>query len=188
VVKNIKRNNMPGFKLRSQGGIKKAEPAQGAISKGFEMVTHPFTTMSYVAKNQSVPDRFTRGGVNAMDNVASIADPTGLSGWSDVRNSFERGDSVGEKALNIAGALPVFGMFAKAMKLSKNISKTDKVVDAAKGVVNAASKVTKSKSYTAAKAVGDTNSAANAMQSSQNYVPAAKAVAMAIKSKPKNKK
>ena len=177
-----------GFKLGDKGSIKNAEPVQSAISKGFEMATHPFTTMSYVVKNQSIPDRFTRGGTNPMDKVSSIADPTGLSGWSDVRNSFERGDSVGEKALNIAGALPVIGMFSKVLRLSKNISKTDKVVDAAKGAVNAASKVTKSKPYTAARLAGDTNSATSAVQSSQNYIPAAKAAAMAIKSKSKNKK
>lgn len=148
--------------MRSQVGgksdIRTAEPKQGVISKGFEMLTHPFTTASYLVKGQDVPDRFSRGEINDFDKAINVVDPTGLTSWNSVRNSFNRNDSTTEKALNIAGALPVIGSVKRGVNLVKGVDRVNDAKRATKGVINNASKVTKTKTYKTARYAGDINS------------------------------
>lgn len=60
-------------------------------------------------------------------NAASILDPTGVSGWEDVQDSWNDGEFTYEDILNPIGALPMLGKIPKGVKLAKKMLMAEKI-------------------------------------------------------------
>jgi len=61
--------------FQNQGTIKKAGPEQSAMSKGWEIASHPMTAIKYKMQNQRIPDNFSKGETNVLDNALDIVNP-----------------------------------------------------------------------------------------------------------------
>ena len=55
--------------------VRPAEAKQSAISKGWDVLTHPMTALSYKAKGQEIPDYFSRGETNPYELALDIVNP-----------------------------------------------------------------------------------------------------------------
>jgi len=68
--KSIKYKNLAPKKEE----IKKHTP-QSTSSKAWEVATHPMTAAGYVARNESLPDNFSRGEINAHEIATNLINP-----------------------------------------------------------------------------------------------------------------
>jgi hypothetical protein len=55
--------------------VRPAEAKQSATSKGWDVLTHPMTALSYKAKGQEIPDYFSRGETNPYELALDIVNP-----------------------------------------------------------------------------------------------------------------
>lgn len=60
--------------IERQGEITQSTP-QSTLSKVKEVALNPLTAFGYVARNQSLPENFSRGERNVMDNVIDFVNP-----------------------------------------------------------------------------------------------------------------
>ena len=68
--KSIKYKNLAPKKEE----IKKHTP-QSTSSKAWEVATHPMTAAGYVARNESLPDNFSKGEINAHETATNLINP-----------------------------------------------------------------------------------------------------------------
>lgn len=90
------------------------------------------TTMKFMKR---MP-KFQEGGEpdSLLENIGEWIDPTGISSWDDVYRKFNDPKAEGwEKALELAGAIPVFGKFGKGAKaVGAGVDVASKVIKGAK--------------------------------------------------------
>lgn len=76
-------------------------------------------------------------------NAASILDPTGVSGWEDVQDSWNDGEFTYEDILNPIGALPMIGKVPSGLKLAKKVLTAEKIDKAFKPLHRVANTIDK---------------------------------------------
>lgn len=85
--------------------------------------------------------KFQEGGEpdGMGENIWEWVDPTGLSSWDDVSRSYNDPNAAWwETALEVAGAIPVFGKLGKGAKAAKAVATVGKGAKEAKVISNAA--------------------------------------------------
>jgi len=55
--------------------VRPAEAKQSVTSKGWDVLTHPMTALSYKVKGQEIPDYFSRGETNPYELAVDIVNP-----------------------------------------------------------------------------------------------------------------
>lgn len=111
--------------LAKQGTIGPAQPRQSWYSKAWEVATNPTTAFAYAARNERIPDNFSKGdtrtaGLNALINTINplVYVQSGINALGSQANALKylsQGDlgkaasSYGDFAVNAFGALPLAG-------------------------------------------------------------------------------
>jgi hypothetical protein len=129
---------------QEQAEVREYTP-QSTLSKTWDVITNPMTTFGYVARNQDLPDNFTRGERNNLDMAMDVINPAawanygarGLNDLSNVPGQLMEGDfqGAGESTLtgtmNLLGAVPL-GQELKAITPAalKTLPKAKNVKDA----------------------------------------------------------
>jgi hypothetical protein len=60
--------------INKQGTITASKP-QSIASKAWEIATHPMTALGYAVRNESLPENFSRGPINAHEMAVDIINP-----------------------------------------------------------------------------------------------------------------
>lgn len=129
---------------QEQAEVREYTP-QSTLSKTWDVITNPMTAFGYVARNQDLPDNFTRGERNNLDMAMDVINPAawvnygarGLNDLSNVPGQLMEGDfqGAGESTLtgtmNLLGAVPL-GQELKAITPAalKTLPKAKNVKDA----------------------------------------------------------
>lgn len=100
---------MNGASMPGSVGFTYARVAGAAPSKG----KYAKKTMASAQKGKQVQ----KGVDSTLENIFEIFDPTGVSSWDDVYQSYQKSGMSPETKFEIFGALPILGKVGKAGKL-----------------------------------------------------------------------
>jgi hypothetical protein len=141
-----------------QGNLSTYKP-QGALSKVMEIAGNPLTAFGYKARNEQLPDNFSKGTRNTLDSAVDIINPVSVAkeGYNAVKetgkgiynatkgNFSEAGSNLASGAVSALSVLPAVAQgigTAKGFKfgMSKNVKLATEV-----GAAKEASKIRKPK-------------------------------------------
>jgi hypothetical protein len=94
---------------------------QNKINKGLDIAVNPLTAAGYLARNESIPDNFTHGERNPLDNAIDIINPISVADNivklpQDIANG-----NYSSAAIRALDVLPMAGYLAPAFKdIKKN--------------------------------------------------------------------
>jgi len=109
-------STMQAMKDRANSqSIRSSEPKQSFGSKALEVVLNPMTAAGYAARNESLPDNFSRGPRNALDYVTDIVNP---AQYVHDANNLAQGVTTGNSTKFLEGAAGVL-----PIPLAKNVIK-----------------------------------------------------------------
>jgi hypothetical protein len=95
--------------------------SQGKLDKSLDIAVNPLTAFGYLARNENIPDNFTYGERNSLDNAIDIINPIGVAdNIVKLPQDIARGNyaSAGLRALDV---LPMADYLAPAFKnIKKN--------------------------------------------------------------------
>lgn len=100
---------MGGMSIPGSVGFSYARVAGAAPSKG----KYAKKAMASAQKGKQVQ----KGVDSTLENIFEVVDPTGVSSWDDVYQSYQKSGMSPETKLEILGALPILGKVGKAGKL-----------------------------------------------------------------------
>jgi hypothetical protein len=126
-----------------QGNLSTYKP-QGALSKVMEIAGNPLTAFGYKARNEQLPDNFSKGTRNTLDSAVDIINPvsvakegynavkeTGKGIYNATKGNFS--EAGGNLASGVVSALSVLPAAKAARKLTKgvkvNFSKDTKLAE-----------------------------------------------------------
>jgi hypothetical protein len=82
-----------------------------------------------IAKNGGWLEKYQDGGKKQLEdndswleNIAEIADPTGISSWDDIYRAYKNTGLSGETALELLGSIPLLGKVKKAGRLVDDLA------------------------------------------------------------------
>ena len=84
-------------KLKEKLGEIRSSTPQSIPSRVSEIVLHPLTAFGYAARNETLPENFSRGERNILDNVVDIVNPAFY-----LNQGVEASINIGNSANNIA--------------------------------------------------------------------------------------
>ena len=113
---------------------------QSTLSKTWDVITNPMTAFGYVARNEDLPDNFTRGEINNLDMAMDVINRAawanygarGLSDLSNVPGQLVEGDFQGAGESTLTGTLNVLGAIPLGQELKPFIPSTLKTLPKAK--------------------------------------------------------
>lgn len=127
-----------------QAEIRQYTP-QSTLSKTWEVLTNPMTAFGYAARNQDLPDNFSRGERNNLDMATDIINPLawvnygakGVSDFSDVPGQLLEGDFTGAGESAVSGTMNLLGAVPLGQELKPFIPAAIKTLPKAKSVKDA---------------------------------------------------
>lgn len=119
--------------INKQGTITASKP-QSIASKAWEVATHPMTALGYAVRNESLPENFSRGPINAHEMAVDVINPAFYTnqGIKALRNTGSAINNVSEGKLpaayrdiknagmNALSVAPVVGEFGPEIKTLVN--------------------------------------------------------------------
>ena len=113
---------------------------QGYISKTWDVITNPMTAFGYIARNEDVPDYFTRGERNNLDMATDVINPAawvnyaghGIKDISSVPGKLMEGDFEGASKSTLSGSLNLLSVIPIAQELKPFVPSTVKTLPKAK--------------------------------------------------------
>lgn len=103
-------------RLEREGVVKKAGPRQNKVAKAIEIASHPATAAEYVVQNKPIPDNFSRGNVNRLDNVLDFINPAGVAQSTVEIPQNLRDENYAAALMNTLNVLPTTRMAAGVLK------------------------------------------------------------------------
>ena len=118
---------------------------QSTLSKTWDVITNPMTALGYVARNEDLPDNFTRGDRSNLDMATDVINPAawanygalGLSDLSNVPGQLLEGDFQGAGESTLTGTLNMLGAVPLGQELKPFIPSALKTLPKAKNVKDA---------------------------------------------------
>jgi hypothetical protein len=118
---------------------------QSTLSKTWDVVTNPMTALGYVARNEDLPDNFTRGDRSNLDMATDVINPAawanygalGLSDLSNVPGQLVEGDFQGAGESTLIGTLNMLSAVPLGQELKPFIPSALKTLPKAKNVKDA---------------------------------------------------
>lgn len=118
---------------------------QSTLSKTWDVITNPMTALGYVARNEDLPDNFTRGDRSNLDMATDVINPAawanygalGLSDLSNVPGQLLEGDFQGAGESTLIGTLNMLGAVPLGQELKPFIPSALKTLPKAKNVKDA---------------------------------------------------
>lgn len=89
---------------------------QSKSSKAWEVATHPMTAVGYAARNEELPDNFSKGAINAHEQAVDIINPFY---YADQAGQFAKNVATGhplDAGLNALNFIPVAAEFAPQIR------------------------------------------------------------------------
>ena len=122
------------LQMKERQGNLSAYKSQGVLSKVMEIAENPLTAIGYKARNEQIPDNFSRGPRNPLDTAVDLINPagiakearnaikeTGMGIYNAAKGNFsEAGSNLASGALSALSVLP-------AAKATKKLTKGVKV-------------------------------------------------------------
>ena len=129
---------------QEQNEIRQYTP-QSTLSKTWEVLANPMTAFGYAARNQDLPDNFSRGEKSILDIPTDIINPAawlnygakGLSDFSDVPGQLIEGDFTGAGESAFSGTMNLLGAFPLGQEIKPFIPAALKTLPKAKSVRDA---------------------------------------------------
>ena len=131
--KSIKYKNLAPKKEE----IKKHTP-QSTSSKAWEVATHPMTAAGYVARNESLPDNFSKGEINAHETATNLINPFF---YADESKNFVKNVVTGHPLDAGINALNVLPLASEYKALGNLANKTGKLLGTEKGLLSNTHKI-----------------------------------------------
>lgn len=99
-------NELGKPKVNKAKGNTQKQSKYTKLDKAREILTHPLTAFGYSARNEDLPNNFTKGETNALDNVLSLINPASRveSGLRAMESLLFEGDVAG----TLANAVGIF--------------------------------------------------------------------------------
>ena len=118
---------------------------QSTLSKTWEVLTNPMTAFGYAARNEDLPDNFSRGERNNLDMATDIINPAawanygarGLSDYSNVPGQLMEGDFTGAGESTLSGTLNLLGAIPLGQELKAITPAAIKTLPKAKNIKDA---------------------------------------------------
>lgn len=113
---------------------------QSTLSKTWDVITNPMTAAGYVARNEDLPDNFTRGERNNLDMATDVVNPAawvnyaghGIKDISSVPGKLIEGDFEGAGESTLSGSLNLLSVIPIAQELKPFVPSTVKTLPKAK--------------------------------------------------------
>jgi len=136
--------------IDKQGTIKSYTP-QSTVSRVSEVALNPLTAFGYAARNESLPENFSRGQRNALDSAVDIVNPAfylnqgakAVSNTSNAINNVAQGNlpaayrDIKNAGMNTLNVLPLISEYKTLGRVANNIGK---VLGTEEGLLNNLSK------------------------------------------------
>lgn len=118
---------------------------QSILSKSREVLTNPMTAFGYVARNEDLPDNFSRGERNNLDMATDIINPAawvnyaghGVKDLSNIPGQLVEGDFQGAGESTLSGALNLLGAIPLGQELKAITPAAIKTLPKAKNIKDA---------------------------------------------------
>jgi len=100
---------------------------QSTLSKASEIALNPLTAMGYIARNEDIPDNFSRGPRNGLDYAIDIINPA--QHIYDTKNVIQGAATLDgmQFAEGVLGVAPISMLGDSAKKLTKNLKGKNKL-------------------------------------------------------------
>ena len=136
--------------IDKQGTIKSYTP-QSTVSRVSEVALNPLTAFGYAARNESLPENFSRGQRNALDSAVDIVNPAfylnqgakAVSNTSNAINNVAQGNlpaayrDIKNAGMNTLNVLPLISEYKTLGRVANNVGK---VLGTEEGLLNNLSK------------------------------------------------
>ena len=131
--KSIKYKNLAPKKEEVRSYI-----PQSTTSKAWEVATHPMTAAGYVARNESLPDNFSKGEINAHETATNLINPFF---YADESKNFVKNVVTGHPLDAGINALNVLPLASEYKALGNLANKTGKLLGTEKGLLSNTHKI-----------------------------------------------
>lgn len=111
---------------------------QTTKSKVWEVATHPMTAAGYVARNEELPDNFSRGQINPHEMAVDIVNPFF---YADQVGKFVKNTSEGNFTEAGMNALSVLPIAAEYQTIGRGLSRVGKTLGTEEGLLSNAYKL-----------------------------------------------